>query len=71
MTPTNQEVEQKIEKRIEQLRKLNITEESNLNEQIRWFLSYQAPAFTGAQTIEIDEETAKEILKIKSVICKP
>jgi len=38
--------------------------EEKHEETSKWSLSFNKPAFQGGQTIEIDEETAKELLKI-------
>ena len=48
------------------LDKIYITEEPNFTKETRWILSFDRPEFQGGASIDIDEKTAKEILKIKN-----
>lgn len=45
------------------LKKIYITENADTNE---WVLSYGKPEFQGGKSIVIDEETAREILKLQN-----
>lgn len=48
------------------LEKLHITEDVGYNP-TKWVISYEKPEFQGGESIEVDEKTAREILKIKSL----
>ena len=50
---------------MKKLIKLHITEMLGGKED-GWYLSFDRPEFQGGETVKIDEETAREIMKIQS-----
>ncbi len=48
------------------LKKIYVNEDAGFNPH-RWTLSYGKPEFQGGDSIEVDEETAREILKTQNI----